>query len=456
MIGRLAVDERGITVVEGVVAAMILIIAALGVLQTFDAAARNNFRAEESQVVVNRLQAELEEIRALPFAEVAMDSAPGSLSDTNDPRWRVSGSEYALGRQGTNLQPMVIDAAQGGVSATPELFTVGDISGTIHKFVTWAPDPNCPDANGCEDLKRVVVAATIDEAPISFEHTYQEVQGDVVNPDAVPPDNVNPPPPGGGEEGGVLWLTDTACSETTRQPPTGDHLTHNTRGECGDGLQTGATAGAPDFLVTEPFDCELPACDPAAQPLYDFATDVEPVENPDQDKGLLLQTPSAGGCVLVGTLLDLPDLESDRHLKLHNWLSPPVPAGEQLSLDGGATLELWTRTLNGASHEGEICVYLFIRQLDLNGDPVDTPFANSASPPDKFFRYSTPTWPTDWEEVAVSMDFPAVQLGPTDQLGVAITVEKNGTLPGQALQFIYDHPSFESRLVVETEGALPF
>jgi hypothetical protein len=46
-------------------------------------------------------------------------------------------------------------------------------------------------------------------------------------------------------------------------------------------------------------------------------------------------------------------------------------------------------------------------------------------------------------------------LVPNSRLGVAVQVERAGTAGG-GLQFIYDEPSYESRLEVKTDSLLPF
>jgi hypothetical protein len=261
-------EESGFTVVEAMVAGLLLVVGALGMLQVFDAGTRNTYRAEESQVLNNRLQAELERLEAIPYAELAMSSNPGHVNDSNDPRSRVSGTNFALASNGTESRPMVIDS-EDGINPGPIPFETGDVSGEIYRFVVSTPDPACGTyCPGDEDLKRVVVAAKIDEAPVSFEHSYDEIQTAVVDPDATPVDN--PGPPDEEEEGASaeFWLTDTPCSSPTRQPITQDHTAHNTRATCSEGLQTGTTPGAPDLMFTEapPLDPNYP---PGDQPLVD-------------------------------------------------------------------------------------------------------------------------------------------------------------------------------------------
>jgi hypothetical protein len=270
------------------------------------------------------------------------------------------------------------------------------------------------------------------------------------------------PPGEEGDSAWQFWLTDTPCSEDTRQPITDHHDSHNTIGTCGDGLETGTTPGAPDLMFTEapPLDPGFPADE---QPLYDYATDVEPNVDPELDRGLQMKVPSG----LLGQTGCLPLnlgglLESNKQWKVHRWLSPEIPDGHDILLEGHGTLSLWTQTINGAVHPGRICVYLFTRQLNILGIPVDTPVVNLDDPlAVDHFPYSESAWPSgDWGEIEIPMHFAAINGGairllPGTRLGLMIAVHRNGTLPGDGLQFNYDHPSFDSRLEIKTNSLLP-
>ncbi len=107
MTGRRRNSEAGFTIVEAVIAAMVFVVGALAALTAFDAGTRNTYRAGESQVVVNRLQSELEKIEALPYTQVAMSATPTTSSDQNDPRSRVSGTNFVVAQGGTESAPMV-------------------------------------------------------------------------------------------------------------------------------------------------------------------------------------------------------------------------------------------------------------------------------------------------------------------------------------------------------------
>ena len=151
------------------------------------------------------------------------------------------------------------------------------MSGTIHRYVVWINDPKCPETlcPGDQDLKRVIVAATINDTASGGVRPYQELQGDIVDPDVKPVDN--PVPPGTGDEGtfASFWLTDTPCDEPERLPLTGNHDTHNTLGTCDDGMLTGLTGGAPDLMYVE-----QPFLDPNYRTTSSRSTTTRPTSSP--------------------------------------------------------------------------------------------------------------------------------------------------------------------------------
>ena len=457
--------EEGMTIVEVMVAGLILTIGSLAVLTLVDTAARSTYRAEAGQVVSDRLQQEVEEIKQLPYDEIALTGVPQDSTDTKLPNWRVSGTTFATAQSGAGAAPLVYDGSAlfgggtvsgGALSPNPEEFDNGDIHGQIYRFVTWEDDPTCPAAQcpGSQDMKRVIVAAVLDEAASGGERAYQELQAQIADPDAEPVDNENPIPPGDEDaKPWTFWLTDTTCNNSTRQSITADHPTHNTRGGCGAGQKSGNNPGAPDLMFDQapPFDEE--------QPIFDYATDVEPAVNPGGDRGLQLVRGGSNGC-LNSTLdiLNIPDvLEPDRFQKVHKWLSPPIPGGFNIELNGEGTLNLWTQTVNGAVHPGKICVWLFVRQTNILGVPVDTPAVNLTPPLVNltYFTHERSQWPTSWTEISIPLRFMLnAHLLPNTRLGLAISVERSGT-PGQGLQFMYDEPSFDSRLELKTHSLLP-
>ena len=497
---RLAGGERGMTIAEVMIALLILAGGSLAVLNLITAAAHNSFRSEQSQVVSNRLQSEMERIEQLPYNLVALTGLPADSTDTNNPAWRVQGASYSITHDGTQPFPLVYNGSaldgggtvnRGVVDPAPTHFTSGDVGGTIYRYVVWRNDPSCPEVTcpGSQDMKRVVVAIVLDgTAAGGATRPYQEIYKEISNPATSPVNDPNPGPActggsdcdtstgqctgtdctGGGNTNpdGVpwtFWLTDTPCNNSSRQPINGDHLLHNTNGLCSAGLKTssdcsvtGCTPGAPDMMVTSapPLTGETP--------LWDYATDLEPPLNPDQDKGIQMPPPGTNGCLssLFQPLVSggggpIPDPDATRMQTIHKWLSPQMGTGFNVTLSGTGTLNLWTQSINAASYNGKICVWLFERHLNVFGVPVDIPAINLATNL-TYFTYSASTWPTGWTEIHVPLRFNLpTALGPSSQLGLAIQVEKAGT-GGGGMQFLYDEPSFDSRLQVTTRSVVPF
>jgi hypothetical protein len=436
--------EEGLTVIEVVVAGMILVIGGLGVLGIVDAASRNTFRAEQRQVVSNVLQREMEKIKALPYDEIALSSLPSKEGGENDPGSRVSGSAFYVNRNGTALKPLV---AGGSVLTGPEVFDVGDVSGTIYRYVVW---DDCL-AGLCDDgefLKRVIVAVKLDStAAGGSERRYQELQGQLVDPEAEPSENPGPTPGGGTVTPWRLWLTDTSCDKSSRLEIEGDHLAHNTRGPCSNGPKTGNTPGAPDLLWPEapPFTLETP--------VFDYAIDVEPEASPAHDKGLQILKGGDCGAMPATTIATAPDADASMFQKLHKWVTPPIPTEiTNLTLTGDAILNLWTQSIESGVYSAQMCMWLFVREGSKDTALIKALGGTS------YFTYTSGPWPSGgWTEIAIDMEFKGaktteVPLPPGSRLGLALSIDDGS---GSGVQILYDEPSFDSRLELHTTGTIP-
>jgi hypothetical protein len=501
MISRLR-SESGISVIEVVIAAMLLIIGALAVLGFADAANRTTYRAEQSQVVVDRLQAEMEKLRQLTFDEVALTSTPAAPADP-DLAARLSGGTFALARDGSDARPL---AVQGGttpggdpvgcgasgepacaVDPGPTEFESGDVHGKIYRYVVYPGVPsNCGTGCTADDLKRIVVAIKLDDSGSGGERAYQELQSDIGSDR----DRVGNLPPSEGDELeniNTFWLTDTPCSSTTREDvATTDHNTHNTRGICTDGVKTGsAVKGAPDLMFNE-----RPApTSGGTNGFIDYASDIEPGGSPTStDKGLQMLKPTLSGSVgclmAVPTLstIDLP-LESSttKHTKSHVWLSNELDPDFNLLTTSKGTLDLFTRTADGAgSVSGKVCFWVFKRVklvgLNLLGLSVtywvDIPGVITSNSSLLYGQKTLAFWPSDWTEVSMPFNVTFVNVADylgslnlgllgllnlnvsgNPRLGLALQVEKANTT-GDGLQFMYDHPNFASRLELQTPSCI--
>jgi len=452
--------ESGLTIIEVVVASVVLVLGAGAAFGVLGAATKNAQRAKATQVALDLAQEELERLHVLPYEDLALSTQPGTGSDPLDPASRVQGGEFALTRSPLgDYRPLAIDEAQG-ISPESEFETgdgeAGGIRGTIYRYVVWQDDPNCSEEEcpGEEDFKQIVVAVKPDK-PVNQpgESGYVEVQSQVSEPGEIEGGG------GGGGEGGEgegeqvtaqqFFLTDTSCEEdgtTARVEIVEDHLLHNTLGDCGDGQQTGTTAGAPDaLLVGDPPDPD--PTDPSNPPLYDYADDFYLEPTPDTDKGVQIRRDDTSGCNYEPTGTTNPESQ------VHRWVTDPMPF--KFELEGTVTLEFYTRTLNDALYPGALCVYLFDRSE--GGSPPDT-FLTKKIDGTPYWEYGQGStyWPRNsWTKVRLTMEFenPPHYVEAGDRLGVALSVDRAYT-PTDAIPIMYDHPDYPTRIEVESSTPL--
>jgi type II secretory pathway pseudopilin PulG len=453
--------ESGFTIVEVLVAALILTIAAMATFGVLSAATKNTERAKATQVALDRAQQEVEKLRTLSNKELAMTTTPAPSTTALDPGYRVNASlgTYALNRTtpSGSYRPMVVNGGslygggvvEGGVvNPGPIPFSSGTVHGRVYRYVVWRNDEKCPETScpGTQDYKQIVVAVKLDTPPNqSGERGYVEVQSNFVDPQDSPEGD-----PIAGANGVVtaqqFFLSDTTCSasgETSREDITGDHLLHNTMGKCSNGLQNGTTPGAPDtLLLGGPPD---PAPEDESNPLrYDYSNDFYLEPTPDTDKGVQIRQGDTSGCFYTPTGTTNPQAQ------VHRWVSDPMAA--EFKLSGKVTLKFFTRTLNDALYKGGICVYLFVRNKEETTDTMLADKTGGAS----YWTYSpggTGYWPREaWTEVGVPMTISSASLAAVPKearLGLAITVDPAKT-DADAIPIMYDHPNEPSRLEVET------
>lgn len=454
IVRRALQEQSGLGLVEALVAAILVTLASLAVMAAFDTSRRATFRAEQSQVATDRAQREIEAIRQLPYAEIALTSMPVGSGDSSDPRSRVNGSRFALEESGADKEELVV---QGGViegeddeadttidnaavDPGPTPFTSGDISGAIYRFIVWRDDPNCDDdlCEGEQDLKRIIVVVRIDPTSSGGTPTYIEVQSDVVDPQDSNIGNSEPPELGEQIVAQQFWLSDERCTNTGEPPHTDPLVSHPVRNTLGHNCKSG-TADRPDALLTEaPINFD---------PTPDFATDLdlEPLAPalPTDDAGLQFRPGGSDGCKFKPT-------GAEAYKEAHIWVSKKLPFNFQMT--GGASLELWTRTTNGITTPGRICATVFTRLEDPLGllPPTDTRMTDLLTG-NKYYTAELNPWPPGpkWTRVRIPMSFAPATALLGQRFGVQLAIEKAGT-PSRQLEFLYDEILHESRLEIET------
>lgn len=461
--------ESGLTIIEVLVASIVLVLGAGATFGVLGAATKNAQRAKATQVTLDLAQEELERLRAVPYEKLALNRAPASAADPLDPGYRVSGSQFALRRHPlADYDTLAVDLEKGDVSPESALLSgdveQGGIKGTVYRYVVWRDDPTCPEEEcpGEEDYKQLVVAVKPDK-PVSQtgERGYVEVQSNLIDPavyegePSEAPDEGGEGEPGGGggdeETGQQFFLSDTPCSPagtTAREEIVEDHLLHNTLGTCASGPQTGTTPGAPDALLLNgaPDPAPLDEFNPA---LFDYADDFYLEPTPDTDKGVQVRRDDTNGCHYD------PSGATNPETQVHRWVSDPMPSAFEMT--EYVTLEFYTRTINDGLYTGALCVFLFDRG-EAGSPPVATDELLVGKLNETPYWLYEPEgngyWPRNsWTRVRLTMAFQKPHtIEPEHRLGVALSVERSGTEADIAI--IYDHPNYPTRLEVDTPTPL--
>lgn len=451
-------SESGMTIVEVVVAAMVLALGAAATFGVLTSATKNTQRAKATQVALNRAQLELEALRSLDNDKLAMTAAPSHSNNPLNPNYRVSNGTFAVLRDPPgDYANLVVNGgslygggfvAGGTVAPGPSPFSSGDVSGRVYRYVVWRDDTSCPPATcpGTQDYKQIVVAVKLDKpGNQAGERGYVEVSSDFVDPtDSA----LNDPIPGanGVVTGQQFYLSDTPCSTTgttVRQEIIGNHLLHNTLGNCADGPQVEATPGAPDaLLLGVPPDPDY--LDESNPGLFDYSDDFYLEPTPNTDRGVQILRDDTVGCNYT------PTATTSKEARAHRWVTDPLSA--PFTMVDKVTLEFFTRTLNDESYDGLLCVYLFKRH-EVEGTFTDTLLTDSDTGA-PYWTYSpggTTWWREKWEKVRLTMAFndSPYTIPAGDRLGVALSVERAQTT-GDALAIMYDHPDFATRLEIDT------
>ena len=467
--------EDGFTLVEVLIAVLVVVTGALATFGLLGEAVKDTVRAKGTQVALDRAQQEIEALRSLSNKQLAMTTTPEPSTNPLNPNYRILSSGFAnsfaltrepLGSYATmviNGEPLYGGGVVTGgvVNPGPSSFTSGDVSGEIYRYVVWRNDEKCGAAcPGGQDFKQIVVAVKIDGPPNQGgERGYVEVQSDFVDPTDSPKSDPLPASNGQVVTAQQFFLTDTPCASggtTARQTIGGDHLLHNTLGTCASGAKTEGTAGAPDTLMLSGPPDPAPE-DPDLPLLYDYSSDsyLEPALNPDKDEGLQIRRDEkVGGCPYNPAK---ETASANPQSQVHRWVTDPFASG--FTLSGNITLEFYTRTINEAQHKGTLCVFLYKRH-ETGSPPTaeDSILANAKGGAGywTFTPEGNANWPsTEWKRIRLTMEFlsPPYTIPAGDRLGVALAVEGANT-PAEAIQIMYDHPQYPSRLEVDTNTPL--
>lgn len=159
-------SERGFTVIEILMAALVAAIGIAALVATLSSSRSLVSGAERNETATHEAEQEIERLAALPYAQLGTTTAPASSADETDPRfWVRPGNKYRWNQTSTTQDE---DLVIGGSSSVPPSGTWSDgesrLGGEIWRFVTHFYDPYLIQSPDVPDGKRITVAITLDGA----------------------------------------------------------------------------------------------------------------------------------------------------------------------------------------------------------------------------------------------------------------------------------------------------
>ncbi len=183
MLEKLRAEEEGFTIIEVLVAAVILIFAALAVFITFAAGVHNIQRSRESQVGISVGQREMERARVQGFDSLGTAGLAAFSSNTKLPENRISTSGgkfyFNLKRTGT-AEPRLL--LEGGLEKqTTGVKAPDGTEVTVDRFVTC--EETEATASTCRAKRVIIDVLPVTKANLAnYQHAYYELQSTVVDP----------------------------------------------------------------------------------------------------------------------------------------------------------------------------------------------------------------------------------------------------------------------------------
>lgn len=156
-------DERGISLVELVVAMAVLGIIMSGLALSLSVDFKSVALVRSRQVAEAAANRRLEEFRDVDYAALALLSQPVPSSDSTNPNSFVSkdGLRYDVTGTGQN-EDLIVAVGTGPVVQIEPAFTIGATVLDIYRYVTWVDIASVP---GTHDVKRLSVVVRYHTAP---------------------------------------------------------------------------------------------------------------------------------------------------------------------------------------------------------------------------------------------------------------------------------------------------
>lgn len=492
--------EEGITLVEVLVAMVVLTVGILSLAQTFDSSRKLTLVAERRASIAHLAQRELERLESVPYSELAMATAPAHSSDSSNPDYYVdynspvkckeekSGGCFAWNvEKPAEEEPLVISEAGtkcpasgateaekcGVISASPTGISCSEInpfgacewsdgrlSGAIYDFVT-----SHEDTKTCEKCttayKRVTVVVTVNVPSGTHKPTPMRASTLIANPSSSKENPLASPGTkcGAGEE---------SCTQAIDKGKADTYFLHDVEAEAVEkatlataeeavvkgseaaGHATHATVespGHPDFMDTTP---------PTRKALYDYSKEQNLVggvaaATMSLESGVCEGQAIEGSCyggrrIATGGECSTEVKGSTAKAAGEMWVTEPL--GAQTKLTGAGGLTLFTQTVGGVSAGVTLCVAVY----DV-GEKLESLWSSSNQPTELgYASYYTGAWPTSMGSLGFvfSLTFPkgSQTIAEKHRIGVRIWPAPTSTA---AISAAYDTESQKSIVQLNTE-----
>ncbi|HEX8207776.1 MAG TPA: prepilin-type N-terminal cleavage/methylation domain-containing protein [Solirubrobacteraceae bacterium] len=155
-------DERGMTMIELMVAAMICAVGTIATIGVLDQSRASSVKSEKRDAMAHQAEREMERLMELPWNNLAHSSSPVSSATAGSPASYVSGANYKYDRNNpTAMEQLVVSAANGQVSPTYDTWNDAQtrITGRTYRYVTKAESFG---ADLAPNARRITVIVTAD------------------------------------------------------------------------------------------------------------------------------------------------------------------------------------------------------------------------------------------------------------------------------------------------------
>lgn len=249
-------DERGISLVELVVAitVMAIIMSGLALSLSVDYAAVALARTRGvAEAAANK---RLEEFRDVDYASLALSSQPQNSADTTNPDSFVSSNGATYDVSGKNeKEDLIVAAGTGPVAHLEADVTIGTTVIDVYKYVTWV---DVPSIAGTHNLKRLSIVVRYHAMPRGTSMRFLR-ESVVLSPGTV--------------SVGASAVTTTTSTTTTTLPPVTTTTTTLPGTTCGSFTVTGASPATSGFTGTTTVTLTMSLASCGSSVIVNFSND---------------------------------------------------------------------------------------------------------------------------------------------------------------------------------------